>query len=82
MDSDATDFIFGLSLSDGRSLDVDLGRDGWSKLIPVKVNIMGWRLSIDKLPTRVNLDARGIDVPSVLCPVVGYSYSEMLSTMV
>ncbi|GJT08766.1 hypothetical protein Tco_0843228 [Tanacetum coccineum] len=41
-------------------------------------------LSIDKLPTRVNLDARGIDVPSVLCPVVGYSYSsyEMLSTMV
>ncbi|GKG18777.1 hypothetical protein Tco_0373075, partial [Tanacetum coccineum] len=45
---------------------------------------MGWRLSIDKLPTRVNLDARGIDVPSVLCPVVGYSYSrdEMLSTMV
>ena len=29
------------------------------------------RLSIDKLPTRVNLDARGIDIPSVLCPICG-----------
>ncbi|PWA85746.1 hypothetical protein CTI12_AA147660 [Artemisia annua] len=26
---------------------------------------MGWRLSIDKLPTRVN------DIPSVLCPICG-----------
>nr|GEV33091.1 RNA-directed DNA polymerase, eukaryota, reverse transcriptase zinc-binding domain protein [Tanacetum cinerariifolium] len=52
----------------------------WNKLVPIKVNILGWRLSIDKLPTRVNLDARGIDVPSV----VGYSYfrDEMLSTIV
>ncbi|PWA77908.1 reverse transcriptase zinc-binding domain-containing protein [Artemisia annua] len=43
----------------------------WSKLVPIKVNVMGWRLSIDKLPTRVNLDARGIDILSVLCPVCG-----------
>ncbi|GKB99416.1 NBS-containing resistance-like protein, partial [Tanacetum coccineum] len=45
------------------------------------LNILGWRLSIDKLPTRVNLDARGIDVPSVLCPICGECTDEMLSTM-
>ncbi|PWA37768.1 reverse transcriptase domain, Reverse transcriptase zinc-binding domain protein [Artemisia annua] len=43
----------------------------WCNLIPIKVNIMAWKLSLNKLPTRMNLDARGIDVPSVLCPVCG-----------
>ena len=47
----------------------------WCKLIPIKVNIMAWRLSLNKLTTRMNLDARGIDVPSVLCPICG-EYSE------
>ncbi|GJY63510.1 ribonuclease H-like domain-containing protein [Tanacetum coccineum] len=35
----------------------------------------------DNMPTRVNLDARGIDVPSVLCPICGEYTDEMLSTM-
>ncbi|PWA84014.1 reverse transcriptase zinc-binding domain-containing protein [Artemisia annua] len=75
--------------------DQDIKVTRWSKLVLIKVNIMGWRLSIDKLPTCVNLDARGIDIPSVLCPICGectesvgkvvgspYSSDEVLSTMV
>nr|GEV25079.1 RNA-directed DNA polymerase, eukaryota [Tanacetum cinerariifolium] len=47
----------------------------WCTLIPIKVNVISWRISLDKLPTRMNLDARYIDVPSVLCPICG-EYSE------
>ncbi|GKB83800.1 RNA-directed DNA polymerase, eukaryota, reverse transcriptase zinc-binding domain protein [Tanacetum coccineum] len=34
-----------------------------------KVNVFMWRLSLDKLATLVNLDRKGIDVASLLCPV-------------
>ncbi|GKA91149.1 hypothetical protein Tco_0813019 [Tanacetum coccineum] len=34
----------------------------WCNLIPIKINVMAWGLSLDKLPTRMNLDARDIDV--------------------
>ncbi|GJT39115.1 hypothetical protein Tco_0938980 [Tanacetum coccineum] len=44
----------------------------WCKLTHINVNILTWRLSLDKLPTRLNLSARGLDVPSVICPI----YSE------
>nr|GEX23420.1 RNA-directed DNA polymerase, eukaryota, reverse transcriptase zinc-binding domain protein [Tanacetum cinerariifolium]GEX43349.1 RNA-directed DNA polymerase, eukaryota, reverse transcriptase zinc-binding domain protein [Tanacetum cinerariifolium] len=43
----------------------------WCNLIPIKIDVMAWRPSLDKLPTRLNLDARGIDVPTVLCPICG-----------
>ncbi|GJR89914.1 RNA-directed DNA polymerase, eukaryota, reverse transcriptase zinc-binding domain protein [Tanacetum coccineum] len=43
----------------------------WSKLIPIKLNIFTWRLFLDKLPTRINLSNRGMDIPCVLCPVCG-----------
>ncbi|GJU01006.1 hypothetical protein Tco_1111344 [Tanacetum coccineum] len=32
-----------------------------NRLLPTKVNINSWRLLLDRLPTRHNLDARGID---------------------
>ncbi|GJX16952.1 RNA-directed DNA polymerase, eukaryota, reverse transcriptase zinc-binding domain protein [Tanacetum coccineum] len=41
----------------------------WSRFIPIKVNVLVWRLCLDKLPTLMNLDKKGIDVPSLLCPV-------------
>ncbi|GJT53252.1 retrovirus-related pol polyprotein from transposon TNT 1-94 [Tanacetum coccineum] len=43
----------------------------WSKLIPIKLNIFAWRMFLDKLPTRVNLSNKGIDIPCVLCLVCG-----------
>ncbi|GKA40011.1 RNA-directed DNA polymerase, eukaryota, reverse transcriptase zinc-binding domain protein, partial [Tanacetum coccineum] len=40
---------------------------GWSKLLPIKFNVFTCRMFFDKLPTRINLSKRGLDVPCVLC---------------
>ncbi|GKB77668.1 RNA-directed DNA polymerase, eukaryota, reverse transcriptase zinc-binding domain protein, partial [Tanacetum coccineum] len=40
----------------------------WNKLVPKKVNIFVWRALRGRLPVRVELDRRGIDLDSVLCP--------------
>ena len=41
----------------------------WNKCLPLKINIHAWRLLLDRLPTRHNLDVRGIDLDSTRCPV-------------
>ncbi|GJY17557.1 RNA-directed DNA polymerase, eukaryota, partial [Tanacetum coccineum] len=41
----------------------------WIKTIPIKVNVFGWKLHLDRLPTRSNLLKRGIQVQSSLCPI-------------
>ncbi|GKA84830.1 RNA-directed DNA polymerase, eukaryota, partial [Tanacetum coccineum] len=43
----------------------------WSKFLPIKLNVFAWRMFLDKLPTRINLSNRGLDVPCVLCPNCG-----------
>ncbi|GKD19833.1 RNA-directed DNA polymerase, eukaryota, partial [Tanacetum coccineum] len=40
----------------------------WEKTLPRKVNIFLWRMSLDRLPHRLNLSARGIDIPTISCP--------------
>ncbi|GJX49694.1 RNA-directed DNA polymerase, eukaryota, reverse transcriptase zinc-binding domain protein [Tanacetum coccineum] len=39
----------------------------WSKLIPIKLNVFAWRMFLDKLPIRINLFNRGLDISCVLC---------------
>ncbi|GJU04920.1 RNA-directed DNA polymerase, eukaryota [Tanacetum coccineum] len=41
----------------------------WINVVPIKVNIHAWRVCLDKLPTRVNLSLRGVDIPSIFCPL-------------
>ncbi|GKC56537.1 RNA-directed DNA polymerase, eukaryota, reverse transcriptase zinc-binding domain protein, partial [Tanacetum coccineum] len=41
----------------------------WNTLLPLKVNIFIWRTTNKRLPTRANLDYRGIDLDSVRCPM-------------
>nr|GEZ03358.1 RNA-directed DNA polymerase, eukaryota, reverse transcriptase zinc-binding domain protein [Tanacetum cinerariifolium] len=41
----------------------------WIVPIPIKVNIFAWKVCLDKLPTRLNLSLRGLDIPSILCPI-------------
>ncbi|PWA77337.1 hypothetical protein CTI12_AA057870 [Artemisia annua] len=41
----------------------------WCRFIPKKVNILSWRVLRDRLPNRWNLSRKGIDIPSLLCPV-------------
>ncbi|GJU04409.1 retrotransposon protein, putative, ty1-copia subclass [Tanacetum coccineum] len=41
----------------------------WVKCIPIKINVFAWRVSLDRLPTRLNLIRRGVQVPSTACPI-------------
>ncbi|GJV91510.1 RNA-directed DNA polymerase, eukaryota [Tanacetum coccineum] len=42
-----------------------------SKSVPIKVNVLAWKVMVDALPTRWNLSRRGITIPSILCPICG-----------
>ncbi|GJW41464.1 RNA-directed DNA polymerase, eukaryota, reverse transcriptase zinc-binding domain protein [Tanacetum coccineum] len=39
----------------------------WDKIIPCKVNIFMWRLSLDRLPHRLSISLRGMDIPAISC---------------
>ncbi|GJW99163.1 RNA-directed DNA polymerase, eukaryota [Tanacetum coccineum] len=41
----------------------------WDKCIPRKVNIFMWRFKLDRLPHRLNLSSRGMDIPLIGCPL-------------
>ncbi|GKD56679.1 RNA-directed DNA polymerase, eukaryota [Tanacetum coccineum] len=41
----------------------------WCKYIPRKVNIFLWRLRLDRLPLRLNLSKRCLDIQSIMCPL-------------
>ncbi|GJV20039.1 RNA-directed DNA polymerase, eukaryota [Tanacetum coccineum] len=41
----------------------------WVKYVLIKINVFVWRARLDRLPTRVNLDRRGVIIYSVLCPL-------------
>ncbi|GJZ37326.1 RNA-directed DNA polymerase, eukaryota, reverse transcriptase zinc-binding domain protein, partial [Tanacetum coccineum] len=51
------------------TLSTDAEKIRWNNLIPIKLNILTWRISLVRIPTRSNLDSRGIDLDSILCPV-------------
>ena len=53
---------------DSTTIDADHTKTLWCKAAPRKVNLFIWRLLRDKLPTRDNLQARGVIIPSTLCP--------------
>nr|GEV32532.1 RNA-directed DNA polymerase, eukaryota, reverse transcriptase zinc-binding domain protein [Tanacetum cinerariifolium] len=55
-------------LFESKTLDTSPNVTRWIIRIPIKVYIFFWRLMLNKLPSRVNLDRRGIDVDSILCP--------------
>ncbi|GJZ09579.1 RNA-directed DNA polymerase, eukaryota, reverse transcriptase zinc-binding domain protein [Tanacetum coccineum] len=41
----------------------------WVNKVPIKINILAWKVCKDILPTRFNLSLRGVDINSILCPV-------------
>ncbi|GJW89312.1 RNA-directed DNA polymerase, eukaryota, reverse transcriptase zinc-binding domain protein [Tanacetum coccineum] len=40
----------------------------WDKSIPRKSMLFMWRLSLDRLPHRLNLSSRGMDISAISCP--------------
>ncbi|GJY99953.1 RNA-directed DNA polymerase, eukaryota [Tanacetum coccineum] len=45
----------------------------WVDVIPNKINVLAWRLCFDKLFMRLNLSLRGLEIPSILCPLCSIS---------
>nr|GEY02893.1 RNA-directed DNA polymerase, eukaryota [Tanacetum cinerariifolium] len=45
----------------------------WVKEVLIKINILAWKVSLDKLPTRLNLSLRGIEIPSISCPICSFA---------
>ncbi|GKB91564.1 RNA-directed DNA polymerase, eukaryota [Tanacetum coccineum] len=39
----------------------------WVKAVPIKINVMAWKVRLNALPTRLNLSHRGLDLQSILC---------------
>ncbi|GKE38873.1 RNA-directed DNA polymerase, eukaryota, reverse transcriptase zinc-binding domain protein [Tanacetum coccineum] len=48
----------------------------WYKIIPRKVNIFMWCMFLDRLPHRLNLSSRGLDIDSIMCLV----YNELVES--
>nr|GFA75973.1 hypothetical protein [Tanacetum cinerariifolium] len=45
----------------------------WVRNILIKVNILAWRIRLDRLSTRGNLIVRGLVMDSVMCPICNQS---------
>ncbi|GJR02887.1 RNA-directed DNA polymerase, eukaryota [Tanacetum coccineum] len=43
----------------------------WVKFIPIKVNVLAWKISQDGLSTRLNLSRKGLDIQSIMYPICG-----------
>ncbi|GKB97849.1 RNA-directed DNA polymerase, eukaryota [Tanacetum coccineum] len=39
----------------------------WVKAVPIKINVMAWKVRLNALPTRLNLSHKGLDLQSILC---------------
>ncbi|GKA60012.1 RNA-directed DNA polymerase, eukaryota [Tanacetum coccineum] len=55
-------------IDDQRLLTVD-SKTLWIKSVPIKVNILAWKIKLEALPTRFNISRRGIEIDSILCPL-------------
>ncbi|GJT16467.1 RNA-directed DNA polymerase, eukaryota, reverse transcriptase zinc-binding domain protein, partial [Tanacetum coccineum] len=57
------------NLIDGFTLPSLESPTRWINLVPINLNVNAWRVRHDYLPTRLNLSIRGLDIPSILCPL-------------
>ncbi|GJY77834.1 RNA-directed DNA polymerase, eukaryota [Tanacetum coccineum] len=48
-------------LIDDKTLGTVGSKTHWCKYVPLKVNILSWRVKLNNLPTRLNLSRRGLD---------------------
>nr|GEY05838.1 RNA-directed DNA polymerase, eukaryota [Tanacetum cinerariifolium] len=50
----------------------------WVKQIPIKVNVLAWKFSMERLPTRVNLHRRGVQILLGLFVIGGAWFGTLL----
>ena len=41
----------------------------WVKYVPIKVNVLAWKVKLDALPTSFNISRRGMHIESLMCVV-------------
>nr|GEX44452.1 hypothetical protein [Tanacetum cinerariifolium] len=41
---------------------------GWNKYVPIKVNILVWKILNNSLPSKFNISRRGILIDTIICP--------------
>nr|GEV78845.1 RNA-directed DNA polymerase, eukaryota [Tanacetum cinerariifolium] len=56
------------NLIDDRSLAEVGAKTRWIKYVPIKADILAWRIKLNNLPSRLNLSRRGLDLDTIFCP--------------
>ncbi|GKA65348.1 RNA-directed DNA polymerase, eukaryota, reverse transcriptase zinc-binding domain protein [Tanacetum coccineum] len=54
-------------LIDDKMLPDVANKTRWIKNVPIKVNVLAWKVRLDSLPKRLNISRRGIDINSIKC---------------
>nr|GFC62667.1 RNA-directed DNA polymerase, eukaryota [Tanacetum cinerariifolium] len=54
---------------DEKRLSSVYSKTRWVKYVPIKVNVLAWKIKMDVLLTRLNISRRGIDIHSITCPI-------------
>lgn len=73
------DHINMYSISSHLDLDGHLSNDvltRWNMYVLIKANFFVWRLGLNRLPTRCNLDKCDITLESILCPCCGDTFED------
>ncbi|GJT51431.1 RNA-directed DNA polymerase, eukaryota, reverse transcriptase zinc-binding domain protein [Tanacetum coccineum] len=78
----ATGGIFSVGVTrnhiDNHMLPSTISHTRWNNVLPRKVNIFVWRFLLDRLPHRLNLSSRSLEITSILCPVCNLSVESSL----
>ncbi|XP_071705420.1 uncharacterized protein [Rutidosis leptorrhynchoides] len=45
----------------------------WCKLVPLKINVFVCRMALNRLPSRVNLSSRGIEIQDIGCALCDWN---------
>ncbi|GJY00919.1 RNA-directed DNA polymerase, eukaryota, reverse transcriptase zinc-binding domain protein [Tanacetum coccineum] len=54
----------------------------WVKYVPIKVNILAWKLKMNVLPVRFNLSLRGMDIETLMCPICNQHVETVITTFI
>ena len=54
---------------DGKRFSKVSSKTRWIESVPIKVNILAWKVKLERLPTRLNISRRGIMINSIICPI-------------
>ncbi|GJX48129.1 RNA-directed DNA polymerase, eukaryota, partial [Tanacetum coccineum] len=52
---------------DGHQVIGSTSKTRWVKAVPIKINVMAWKVRFDFIPIRLNHSHRGLDLQSILC---------------